>query len=286
MRALIATAALAAFGAGQASATLVAHYDFNESSGATVLDDKVGTADGTVSNVNFVASTAGAPGSSGFGNAGAFNGTSSMVSFGTGSHPSSFDLGTGDFTISGWLRTPDNTETGVAGNRPVFGAIDYNNAGWMFEIGRDDRSYGDRVMFTVRASPVQVVSNAELTDNQWHWVAVVSSGGTLTMYVDGVRQSNTDWPGSVSTGGVSASAPPAHPAYFGENPDIASTSVNYAGELDEWRIYNHALTGATDGSGNLTGGELFDVWQQNVPEPGSLSLLLIGGALALRRRRG
>jgi hypothetical protein len=65
---------------------------------------------------------------------------------------------------------------------------------------------------------------------------------------------------SIST----ATAPPATEAAFGARAGITP----YQGELDEWSIYNHALTGTLNGgaSGTLTGGELYDLWQQGVVE--------------------
>ena len=80
-----------------ARAALVAHYDFNESSGPT-LNDSAGTANGTTNNVAFGPSTAGAPGSD-FGNAGSFDGTSSGIGFGTGAHPATFDLGAATLSV-------------------------------------------------------------------------------------------------------------------------------------------------------------------------------------------
>ena len=264
-----------------ARATLIAHYDFNESAGPT-LNDSAGAADGTAADVTFVPSGAGAPGNSGLGNAGSFAGsTTSNVGFGSGAHPASFDLGTGDFTIAGWLKTPTNFENF---DRPVFQSTSFQGGGWSLEVGRADRSRRGKVYLTVGGGSAtefantQAYSDARLDDDAWHWVAVMNSGGAISMYVDGVQQLDT----GVMVATSSATAPTATEAYFGK-----FGSLHFGGQLDDWRIYDHALSGTLSGT-TLTGGELFDAWQTNVvvPEPAGLSaagVAMLG--LALRRRR-
>src|SRR5690606_7123661 len=135
----------------------------------------------------------------------------------------------------------DNTLAGI--NRPVFGNVDYSQGGWQFDIGREDRSYRDKLYFTmggVNAGDTQVFSDAPVADGEWHWVALIHESGSLTMYVDGVLQADT---GSV-TGNQTATEPDEENAYFGRNNDNASDY--YEGELDEWRIYTGVLTGTLD----------------------------------------
>ncbi len=273
---LMCTLALAT---ASARAALVAQYNFDESAGPTVADN-VGSADGTAtSGVSFVTSGAGlAPG---FGNAGSFDGLTSSVDFGTGAHPASFDLGTGDFTICGWMKMPTNFETGGFGNKPIFQNIDYNNGGWVFEVGRADRSYRGKVFFTVGGGGsavfggTQAFSDVRLDDDVWHWIAVTNSGGNIVMYVDGVLQADT---GALQVGST-ATSPAATEAQFGARN---TAQALFDGQLDDWRIYNEALTGTLDGNNTLTGGGLYDVWQ--IPEPATLTLLALG-LVALRPAR-
>ena len=264
---------------GSTQAAMVAHYSFDETSGTT-LSDGVGTAHGSATDVAFSASAAGVSGS-GLGNAGTFNGTTSEVSFGG---PGSFDLGAGDFTIAGWFKTPENTTTGGFGNKPVFQNISYSGGGWVFEVGRADRSYAGEIFFTVGGGSsssfgqTQLFSDGRVDDNQWHWVAAVNSGGTLSMYIDGVLQADG---GSMDVGTSTATSPTGTEAQFAAR---GAAQALFNGSLDDWRIYDEALGATLDGSNTLNGGALYGVWQ--VPEPTALSLLLFSaGGLALRRRR-
>ena len=265
--------------AGTVNATMVAHYDFNETAGTT-LNDSAGSAHGTTTDVSFVASGAGVtPGS--LGNAGEFNGTTSVVDFG---EPASFDLGTGDFTITGWFKMPTNTVTGVFGNKPVFQNIDYAGGGWVFEIGRADRSYAGEIFFTVGGGSgsvfgqTQLFSDGRVDDNSWHWVAVTNSGGALSMYIDGVLQVDG---GNLVSGTSTATSPSGILAQFAAR---GAAQALFDGSLDEWRIYDEALAGSLDGNNTLAGGALYDVWQ--LPEPASVVVMLTGAGGVLARRRG
>ena len=122
----------------------------------------------------------------------------------------------------------------------------------------------------------QSFSNGRVDNDAWHWVAAVNSGGTISLYIDGVKQTD----GGVMQPTSTATSPAATEAFFGKIGAVTP----FAGQLDDWRIYSHAL-GGTLQSSSLTGGELFDVWQANVPEPGGLTMLAVAATTALRRRR-
>jgi hypothetical protein len=226
--------------------------------------------------VTFVPSTVA---SGTFGNAGSFNGNNAEITLG---EPASLDLGTGDFTIAGWFRMPENTVTGVFGNKPLFQNISYSNGGWVFEVGRADRGYAGKIFFTVGGdsfSDTQAFSDDRVDDNNWHWVAVTHADNTVTMYIDGVVQGDT----GTTNAGHTASSPAGTIAQFGAR---GASQALFDGELDEWSIFDNALLATTDQDGNLTGGELYELWQQGaLPEPGSLVLLGTGGLALLRRSR-
>jgi len=243
-------------GAASTRATLVAHYEFNESSGTTV-SDSAGTVDGTAANVTFAASGAGVAGAD-LGNAGVFNGFDSEVTLG---EPPEFDLGTGDFTIAGWFKAPENVGEGVFANRPVFQNISYSGGGWVFEIGRADRSYAGEIFFTVGGgsasifSQTQVFSDGRVDDDQWHWIAVTMTSGATAMYIDGLLQVDT---GALVAGTSTATSPAGIVAQFGAR---GFSQEPFEGSLDDWRIYDESLAATLDGSNNLVSGPLFDVWQ-------------------------
>ncbi len=238
-------------------------YKFDESSGST-LNDSIGSTNGTAQDVVFSSSTI----DTDHGNAGVFNGTTSNVTF---DDNSAFNLGTDNFTIAGWVKMPTNTETGVYGNMPIFQNIDYAGGGWVFEVGRADRSYAGEVFFTVGGgsssvfNQTQVFSDSRIDDGDWHWVAVMQNGGEISMYVDGVLQQDTGTMQAQST----ATAPASVVAQMGMR---GSSQKPFQGSLDDWQIFNTALTAAIDGNGTLIGGGLFEAWQ-------GLSLDLLEGDL-------
>lgn len=259
---------------GQVGAALVAHYSFDEATGPT-LNDSVGSSHGTTTDVDFVPSGAGVSGA-GFGNAGSFNGTTSMVEFG---EPAAFDLGTQDFTIAGWFKTPTNLANQ---DRILFHNQSFAGGGWSFEIGRADRSRRGQVFFTVGGgssavfSATQAFSNGRVDDDAWHWVAAVVSGTEVNLFVDGVLQTDT---GVLTVGTSSATSPVGTAAAFAARPTITPLE----GQIDEWSIFNHALSSTVGPDNVLTGGELFDLWQ--VPEPNTFVALILGTLAMIVRQR-
>ncbi|MCC6683315.1 MAG: hypothetical protein IT445_20660, partial [Phycisphaeraceae bacterium] len=243
-----------------AASSLRAHYKFDEAAGPTLFDI-AGNANGVTNNVTF--SSSGALASTD--GSGVFNGSNSSVDFGSGSHPPAFDLGADDFTIAGWFKSPTNNESGVAGNRPIFQCIDYSGGGWVFELGRADRTYRGKVFFTVGGGDssvfgqTQAFSNTRLDDNQWHWVAVVNEDGTIKMYVDGALQTDTGQMQTLST----ATAPGSVEAQFAAR---GASQTPFEGSLDDWRIYDEALTVTLSGN-TLIGGDLYNVWQNLTLNP-------------------
>ena len=101
-----------------------------------------------------------------------------------------------------------------------------------FALGR--YGGGRQVLFEFRGSQ-QLISTSEVIDNTWHHVAVVKSGGTATLYTDGVAQ-----------GGVPVnSAAPTNtlPLFIGYNPG-EGTRGHWKGQVDEIHIYDRALSAA------------------------------------------
>jgi hypothetical protein len=133
----------------------------------------------------------------------------------------SYHLGTGDFTIEGWVRTTATANQGVfhlastlfpAGTTGIALAIRTDNANWVLYA-----SGGIATSTSVTAST-----------NTWYHYAVVKTGGNTKLYINGVEAasrsdttnySNTD---DLVIGG-----------YF-------STSFLLTGNIDEYRISNTA----------------------------------------------
>ena len=92
----------------------------------------------------------------------------------------------------------------------------------------------------------------------------------IAYYLDGNLQ------GSVALGANSASGLQAVNNYIGRSQYNADGG--FGGKVNEFRIYNRALTGSEISTSYVNGVNI-------VPEPSALSLLAIGLGVVLRQRR-
>lgn len=256
-------------------ATLVANYNFDQTNGGSnLLDSTTPATDipvtSTVASL-FVTSGAGVAGCTyDFGTAGDFASTAGYYQSASGSTAhAELDFGTGDFTISGWFKSGDTTY--ASDNTFIIQNATSTGAGYWLYLGRPDRTYTNKLRFSARGGAgITVESDTTVTDNEWHWYAVVASSGTLMMYVDGVLQASTA-------------------EYLAETNTTSTTNFRigryYDGYADEMNFYNEALNSdaayAQDDI-TLTGGNLYDLWQ--VPEPTTIALLGLGMLSFIRRK--
>lgn len=146
-----------------------------------------------------------------------FDGVNNIVQI-----PSStaFNFGTGDFTIEAWVRT---SKTALQSAVARFGtdgngfALLTDNLGTYFYAG----------------STFHSATNV-ITDGVWHHIAGVRSGGSLSLYIDGVSTG----PATPTTDGMATNGD----LFIGE---FDGTLGNiFQGEIDEVRIWNNARTGS------------------------------------------
>ncbi|MET7904592.1 sialidase family protein [Streptomyces sp. NPDC005355] len=145
----------------------------------------------------------------------------------------SLPLGTRDFTLSLWFRY-----TAASGQQPFL---------WMGGIGtkqpqvwlRGEPSTNRvRALITTVNGPAtftsaSVSTNAAYNDGQWHHIALIRTGGRLSLTVDGGTAATApDVPGTVSR-----TAP--FGLHLGQAVDGRS---HLTGDLDEFRLYARALT--------------------------------------------
>lgn len=82
------------------------------------------------------------------------------------------------------------------------------------------------------ASPVELISNTPLNDDEWHHVAAVYDGAALSLYIDGQLDASMPLTGSIDTNN--------HPVWIGSN--IQDTISYFEGILDEVRIWSEPRT--------------------------------------------
>ena len=143
-----------------------------------------------------------------FGTASAlFDGTDDNLAV---THATDFDF-SGDFTIDAWIR-PAST------NGTLY--TDSSEVGVFFYLA-DDGGTADLVFENVSSSILAVCDKAVSTGS-WQHVAVVRSGSTVTLYVDGI---------SCGTDSTASTAIDISGIYIGQ-----LTGLDYSGHIDEFRV--------------------------------------------------
>ena len=111
----------------------------------------------------------------------------------------------------------------------------------------------------------KVRGTIDINDEQWHHLAGVYDGTQYIFYVDGVQ----DGPAVPATGPIAQTT--SHKFTIGAFESSGAVSKYYAGLIDEVRVFDEALDAAAISA--------------LVPEPTTISLLLIGGLLLRRRKK-
>ncbi|WP_298497850.1 choice-of-anchor D domain-containing protein [uncultured Algibacter sp.] len=138
------------------------------------------------------------------------------------------DLNTSAFTISAWIkRDPGTVNASIVSKR---------NAA--FTEGYDLKINGSgRLEMAWNGGAVSITSSVVIPENEWHQVAVTYSGGTGTLYIDGVE--DTASIASSLASPVATSQKFLIAAADGWDPN---TTDYFAGNIDEVRVWNAALT--------------------------------------------
>lgn len=219
-------------------ADLLLHYDFDETGGSIARD------------------------SSGHGNHGTYVRT---PAFGTGVDGGSFKM-SGDSATSPYVKIPN----GVLKNADSVTVSTYAkwNGGssfqWLFGLGPDSNKYlfatpanGGNSLYSAitKASwgaESKLTAGSALKAGEWQHVTVTLDGasGTMILYVDGVEAARTTT--TIKPSDLYDAAKD-HSGYIGRS--LYSADPYFGGEVDDFRIYNRALTASEvlELSGNTTG---------------------------------
>lgn len=212
------------------AAGLINAYPINETSGA-VANDVMGNKDGTFVN------------SPSWNTQGKYNGAV-LFDGGTATTSDYIDLPDGivsglssDYTISTWVYM--NSNSGSYSYVRIFDFGNSSTTGYVYLCPRTGTNGG--VQFSISQTTYtaeQSLSYATpLSLATWHHIVVTVQGNTGRMYIDGTSVvTNTGMTLKPSVLGNTANN------YFGKSQ--YSTDGYFSGRIDEFRIYNVALTGA------------------------------------------
>jgi len=193
----------------------IGYWNFDEGYGTTAYDSTGYGNDGTITGATWVQNGK-------KGKALSFNGSSDYVDCG---NDESLEFGTGDFSISAWVKTSGNSE-------------DWAGILWKGKVNDPAPNYEPSYSFSKSGSSDSYFFNAghwadrasfgALEDGEWHYLVGVVDSGVSKAYLDGKYQNqsiatDSDYSTSFKIG-------------------IGVLSRNFNGLIDEVRIYDKALS--------------------------------------------
>jgi hypothetical protein len=221
-------------------ADLVAHWTLDEGSGTTAGDSSAGNNVGTIAGGAIWSTTDLPLVPSGTSAALEMDGIDDQVNI-VGYKGIA---GTGDRTISAWIRT--STNNSAANKGIVSWGTNVTSQKWTFRI---QNSNGTPGTIRIEANGGYFVGNTVVTDTEWHHVAVTwANDGTpdvqdAKLYVDGVLDAefgNVDTPPSASQS-IAINTASIADVLIGDN---FQATHNWDGWMDDVRIYDEALDAA------------------------------------------
>jgi hypothetical protein len=151
-------------------------------------------------------------------------------------NPASLDFGTGDFTISAWIRLT------TAERATVYAKGGDNGGGIRYTLAMGESNDNKMTLTTDDDSDkMQTKGDTVVNDGAWHHVVGMRSGNIGLVYVDGVLDGSLDLPEGYDLSGSSQ-----HNALIGAITSHTDGSLEkfFAGTIDDVRVYDRALPGA------------------------------------------
>ena len=269
------TAAVTLAAGSSAQAALIAHYQFDETAGASAANAVVATGHDGAIGAGVTLGVAGVAGT-----AFTFSGNvaqADVVDMANATGVFNPILASGQFTLSYWVKSTDTGNRNVAVFMGNSGASnDYIDSGVLGngQFAPAGSTYGrNRVATNTPANIGDLGGGALVNDGAFHHVAfsVDKATSTGTYYVDGVQVQTV-------TSANFANFPTLNNLEVGRLGRSAPTD-GLAGTIDDLQIYNHVLSLAEVQF-------LKDNPGVAIPEPGALVLLGAGLGLMSLRRRG
>jgi PKD repeat protein len=172
-----------------------------------------------------------------------FNGSGGFyVDDGTGDTNGPFNFGTGDYSVSCWVKVPEDATSSqmVWMESGGFGSGDQQT--WMRLYSNATRY----LTFMIEGSGLNMdnIEEAKTADNQWHHLVCVREGKVTCIYKNGVKLSKTQTATQPDFLAVSNSGNFKVGAQESINKTTGAVSYNnrYKGSLDDLIVYKRALT--------------------------------------------
>ena len=155
-------------------------------------------------------------------------------------NPDSLNFGTGDWTISAWIKTKQSNLV-LTGDRrgTVFANGGDNEGGIRYALVVNEGFLGTISLTTdTDEEKKQAMSKTTVNDDKWHHVIGMRNAGQLRVYVDGVLDETHYLPYDYDLSGVSQ-----HNAYIGVITDNRNDSLYkyFVGSIDEVCVFACAL---------------------------------------------
>ena len=224
---------------------LVAHWPLDEGGDGTARDASGNGNDGTLNGPTWDSGK--------FGGALSFDGSNDFVDCG---NSSTLDFGTGDFTVSAWIKTADRAGETIFGNGG-------DNAGGIRYRLYVEGDPGVKILVDDNSTKYDPEGNIQVIDGQWHHILGMRDGTALRVFIDGVEDEGVTAHGeSTIPANYDISGTSQHNAYIGcaTNNETGLRTKFWGGLIDDVALWNRALTLEeidflwNNGDGNPAGG--------------------------------
>ena len=220
----------------------IAEWKFDEKTGGTAYDisDTNDATLGSTAGTDAITPSWYSPGK--YGSSLDFNGTSTAVDIGDYDVVTDFQFDAGNWSAFAWVRPEAQV-----GQSTIWGLRTGSDYDFRFGIDASNQAYITWINTTSGLGYVTTTGSTALNDGKWHYVGVKRSGGTISLFVDGLQVGIDTSVASYDITGNNWFSRWSIGAYFNgccSTFDVGTWMNFYKGKIDNVRIYNYARTPA------------------------------------------